>query len=69
MKKKVWGLVLVFAVLVTTVNFPAAAAEEGADASGVIVKVADNGNGSDAEESGGIQTVQVSAQNQGQTVC
>lgn len=67
MKKKVWGLVLVFAVLVTTVNFPAAAAEEGADASGVIVKVADNGNGSDAEESGGIRNVQVSAQNQSQT--
>lgn len=66
MKKKVWALLLVFAVLVTTVNFPAVAgAEEDADASGVVIKVKDDVNGSDTKESDGIQTVQISAQNQG----
>ena len=66
MKKKVWALLLVFAVLVTTVNLPAVAgAEEDTDASGVVIKVKDDVNGSDTEESGGIQTVQISAQNQG----
>lgn len=68
MKKKVWALLLVFAVLVTTVNFPAVAgAEEEADASGVVIKVKNDMNGSDTEESDEIQTVQISAQNQGNT--
>ena len=66
MKKKVWALLLVFAVLVTTVNFPAVAgAEEEADTSGVVIKVKNDMNGSDTEESDEIQTVQISAQNQG----
>ena len=68
MKKKVWALLLVFAVLVTTVNFPAVAgAEEEADTSGVVIKVKNDMNGSDTEESDEIQTVQISAQNQGNT--
>ena len=66
MKKKVWALLLVFAVLVTTVNFPAVAgAEEEADTSGVVIKVKNDMNGSDTEESDEIQTVQILAQNQG----
>lgn len=68
MKKKVWALLLVFAVLATTVNFPAVAgAEEEADTSGVVIKVKNDMNGSDTEESDEIQTVQISAQNQGNT--
>lgn len=68
MKKKLWALLLVIAVTVTTVNFPAVAgAEEDEDTSGVIIKLKDDENGSDAEGSGGIQTVQISAQNQGDT--
>lgn len=68
MKKKIWALLLVFAVLVTTVNFPAVAgAEEEADTSGVVIKVKNDMNGSDTEESDEIQTVQISAQNQGNT--
>lgn len=67
MKKKVWALLLVFAVLVTTVNIPAmAGAEEEQDAFGVIIKVKNDVNGSDTtEEPDEIQTVQISAQNQG----
>lgn len=68
MKKKVWALLLVFAVLVTTVNIPAVAgAEEEADTSGVVIKVKNDMNGSDTEEPDEIQTVQISAQNQGNT--
>lgn len=68
MKKKVWALLLVFTVLATTVNFPAVAgAEEEADTSGVVIKVKNDMNGSDTEESDEIQTVQISAQNQGNT--
>lgn len=68
MKKKIWGVLLSVAVLVTTVNFPATAGAEedkgGADASGIVVKVSDDMNGSNANESDEIQTVQISAQNQ-----
>lgn len=68
MKKKIWGVLLSVAVLVTTVNFPAVAgAEEEADTSGVVIKVKNDMNGSDTEESDEIQTVQISAQNQGNT--
>mgnify|MGYP003265509922 CR=1 FL=1 len=68
MKKKIWGVLLSVAVLVTTVNFPTTAGAEenkgGADASGIVVKVSDDMNGSNANESDEIQTVQISAQNQ-----
>lgn len=71
MKKKIWGLLLAFAVVVTSVNIPAAAdAEEeskGADASGVVIKVSDDRNGNDANGSDEIRTVQISAQNQSNT--
>lgn len=66
MKKRVWGLLLVFAVLVTTVNFPAVAGAEENDTSGVVIKVSGDVNGSNANESDKIQTVQISAQNQSQ---
>ena len=66
MKKRVWGLLLVFAVLVTTVNFPAVAGAEENDTSGVVIKVSCDVNGSNANESDKIQTVQISAQNQSQ---
>lgn len=68
MKKKIWGVLLSVAVLVTTVNFPTTAGAEenkgGADAPGIVVKVSDDMNGSNANETDEIQTVQISAQNQ-----
>lgn len=71
MKKKIWGVLLSVAVLVTTVNFPTTAGAEenkgGADASGIVVKVSDDMNGNDANGSDEIRTVQISAQNQSNT--
>lgn len=70
MKKKVWILLLVFSMLVTTIKFPevaiAGAEEENTDF-GVNVKIVEGGAAAtDAAVAGEIHTINISAQNRGQ---